>query len=214
VKTFLRFATVVACLASIALSAQAQGPRPSNSRAPQSNSGAGSIAVIDISRIFKEHKRFRAALEDMKKDVEAAESSLRKEGDDIKKLVEQMKAQYTPGSPQYKQQEELIATKQAQLQLRMNLQKKNFMEQEAKIYYNIYQEIEQEVKYFAQRHNINLVLRFNNIQMSPDNRQKVLAGVNRAVVYQNNIDITYDILQRLNGPERNARRQDGFLPPQ
>ncbi len=56
-KKFLCLATVVACFASFSLSAQAQS--------------AGSVAVIDISRIFKEHQRFRAALTDMKKDVEA-----------------------------------------------------------------------------------------------------------------------------------------------
>ena len=213
-KTFLRFATAVAILASFTLSAQAQ------------QGGAGAVAVIDISKIFKEHKRFRAALEDMKKDVQAAEASLRKDGDDIKKMVEQLKSgPYAAGSPQYKQQEETIATKQAQLQLKMNLQTKDFMEQEAKIYYNIYKEIEQEVQDFAQRHRISLVLRYNNIDMSPDNRQQVLAGVNRAVVYQNNIDITGDILRRLNGPDTptgpvgpggSANRQTGprgFIPP-
>ncbi len=207
-KTILSFATVVACLASFSLSAQAQQN--------------GAVAVIDVSKIFKEHQRFRASLEDMKKDVEAAEASLRKDGDEIKKLVEQAKQQYTPGSPQYKQQEELIATKNAQLQLKMNLQKKGFMEQEAKIYYNVYKEIEAEVERFAIRHRITLVLRYNDIDMTPDNRQQVLAGVNRAVVYQNNIDITKDILDQMNRQTRpappngvsNRPRPQGFLPPQ
>lgn len=189
-KRFLCFATVVACLASISLSAQAQ-------------QSAGSVAVIDISKIFKQHARFRASLEDMKKDVEAAEAGLRKDAEEIKKMAQDLQSPgnpYAAGSPQYKQQEELIATKQAQVQLKMNLQKKEFMEREAKIYYNVYTEIEAEVKRFATRYNINLVLRYNDIDMSPDNRQQVLAGVNRAVVYQNNIDITDDILRVLNPP--------------
>lgn len=205
-KTILRYATIVATLACFTLSVQAQ-----QARAQQTS--AGSVAVIDISRIFKEHKRFRQSLEDMKKDVEAAESGLRKENDEIKKLVDQLKSgPFTQGSPQYKQQEELIATRNAQLQLKMNLQKRTFMQQEAKIYYNVYTEIEQEVKYFAQRYGINLVLRYNNIEMNPNDRAKVLAGVNRAIVYQNNIDITNDILKRLNGDA--ARKVGPQIPGQ
>ena len=202
-KKMISFATAVACLASFALSAQAQ------------QGGPGSVAVIDISRIFKEHKRFRASLEDMKKDVQAAEASLRKDGDAIKKMVEDLKSgPYAAGSPQYKSAEEAIATRQAQLQLKMNLQKRDFMQQEAQIYYNIYKEVEQEVAYFAQRHRINLVLRYNNIEMKPENREGVLAGVNRAVVYQNNIDITGDILARLNGPTPPQTNIGGRPQPQ
>ena len=186
-KKIFCLATLVACFASLSLSAQAQ------------QSGAGNVAVIDISRIFKEHQRFRASLEDMKKDVEAAEAGLRKDAEDIKKMAQDLKnGPYAAGSPQYKQQEELIATKQAQIQLKMNLQKKEFMEQEAKIYFQVYTEIEKEVAAFAQRYGIDLVLRYNKIDMSPEDRQGVLAGVNRAVVYQNKIDITDDILRRIN----------------
>ena len=49
-----------------------------------------------------------------------------------------------------------IATKQAQINLKMSLQKKEFMEREALIYYQVYTEIEKEVAAFAQRYNIDL----------------------------------------------------------
>ena len=201
-KKILCLATVVACFASFSLTAQAQS--------------AGNVAVIDISRIFKEHQRFRAALTDMKKDVEAAEAGLRKDAEAIKKMAQDLQSgPYAAGSPQYKQQEELIATKQAQIQLKMNLQKKEFMEREAKVYYQVYMEIEEEVRKFAQRHRINLVLRYNNIEMKPEDRPGVLAGVNRAVVYQNNIDITKDILDAIQPPgEARLPNNRGFLPPQ
>ena len=204
-KISLRFATALACLLTLTAIALAQGVRPP--ARPQSG-GSGAVAVIDISKIFKEHPGFRAKLDDMKKDVQAAETALRKDRDGIKNMVDQLK-QYTAGSPNYKRLEEQIATAQAQLQLKMNLQKKGFMEREAKVYYEVYKQIENEVKYFAQRHGISLVLRYNNIDMNPDDRQKVLAGVNKAVVFQNNIDITYDILERIRPPE-NARGGNQF----
>ena len=188
-KTTLRcgvFLTLLACAAATFAQAPANVARPSG----------GAVAVIDISKIFKEHPRFRAMLDQMKVDVENAEGGMRKDRDEIKNMVEQLKT-FAVGSPNYKQMEERVATANAQLQLKMSLQKNDFMNREASIYYDVYQEIEKEVAYFAQRHGIALVLRYNDVDMNAQDRQTVLAGVNKAVVYQNNIDITYDILERL-----------------
>ncbi len=168
--------------------------------------------MIDISKIFKDHPGFRAKLEDMKKDVTAAENSLKADRDEIKKVADAAK-NFNPGSPNYKQAEERVATMNAQLQLKVNLQKKEFMDKEAQIYFEVYTQIEKEVEDFAKRHGISLVLRYNDVDMNQGQRESVLAGVNRAVVYQNNIDITYDILDRIKppapvgpGPNPNARR--------
>ena len=117
--------------------------------------------------------------------------------DTVKAEIDKLK-QFAQGSPSYKQQEERVATMQSQLQVKVNLQKRDFMEKEAKIYHQVYQEIQREVAYFGQRHGIGLVLRYNSTPIDPNDRQSVLAGVNKAVVFQNNIDITFDILDRLN----------------
>ncbi len=159
-KTTSRVATLLACLTALVFSAssvQAQGQPQPRSR--------GNIAVIDVSKIFKEHQRFRAQLEDMKKDVDAAESSLRRERDEIKKMAEEMQQRYKVGSPDYKRMEEQIATRSSNLQLRMNLQKRDFMEKEADIYFYVYKEIEKEVTNFARSRGIDLVLRFNDVEM-------------------------------------------------
>lgn len=198
-KTTSRVATLLACLTALVFSAtsaqaQGQGQPPSRSR--------GNIAVIDISKIFKEHQRFRSQLEFMKKDVDAAEATLKRERDEIRKMAEEMQQRYKVGTPDYKRMEEQIATRSSNLQLRMNLQKRDFMEKEANIYFHVYKEVETEVTNFARPRGIDLVLRYNDIEMkNSENRQEILAGVNKAVVYHNNIDITYDILERLNRPE-------------
>ena len=173
--------------------------------------------MIDVSKIFKEHTRFKKMLDDMKRDVQAAENELKADRDKVKAEIEKLK-QYAQGSPTYKQQEERVATMQSQLQVKVNLQKRDFMEKEAKIYYQVYQEVQREVAYFAQRHGISLVLRFNGNAIDQNDRQSVLAGVNKAVVFQNNIDITYDILDRLNPRTGNttgggAPRSNGGLIP-
>jgi Skp family chaperone for outer membrane proteins len=180
-------------------------PQPQRPRSP--------VAVVDISRIFKENQRFRAMLDQMRKDVEGAEAALRKEGEELRGLANQLK-QYQPGTADYRRTEEAVATRNAQLQLKKNFQQKEFMEREAKIYFDVYSQVEQEVAYVAQRYGFEMVLRFNDVEMdNPGDRQKILQAVNKAVVFHHPLlDITQPVLERLNRPET-ARPVNGGLVP-
>ena len=80
----------------------------------------------------------------------------------------------------------------------MQLKRKEFMEAEARAYFNAYTQIVDEVTAFAERYRIGLVLRFNSEQIDPSDPQTVLQGVNRAVVYQDRLNITPQILEQLN----------------
>ncbi len=116
------------------------------------------------------------------------------------------------------------------------MKRREFLEQEAKVYYGIYREIEDSVAVFAERNRIGLVLRYSGDEMKPDDRASVLQGVNRPVVFQRNLDITQHVLNQLNAgatmpagaagvappaspgvalpPERNAARPAGPIIPQ
>ena len=106
---------------------------------------------------------------------------------------------FKPSSLEYKQMEEELARTQSDLQVKVGLKRKEFLEQEARVYYRVYREVEQAVALFAQRNRIGLVLRYNGDEMKEDDRASVLQGVNRAVVYQSNLDVTNFVLQQLNG---------------
>lgn len=165
---------------------------------------AGNIAVIDIPVIFKNHALFKKQMDELKGEVDAAEQSLTQFRDQMKAMVDELQG-YKSGTPEYKTLEEKIANLQADLQVKVGMQKKDFMEREARVYFNTYNQITETVSTFAQRHNISLVLRYNSNPIDPQNRQSVLEGVNRPVIYQNKIDITYDVLRILNnGVAQNA----------
>jgi Skp family chaperone for outer membrane proteins len=177
-------------------------PRPAApgppAAAPAPAPSGTSVVVIDVAFIFKNHVRFNARMNDIKKDIEAFEGQIRKEQQDLQTRGETLK-QYSPTSPEYKGLEESLAKTGSEMQVKVGLKKKDFLEREARVYYDIYKEIEQNVAVFCQQYNIGLVLRFNGDDMKPDDRASVLQGVNRAVVYQRNLDITQLILQKLNG---------------
>ena len=153
------------------------------------------VAVIDISHIFKSHPGFKAKMDRMKTDVQQFEGQLRQRGQQMKTLQTQLQ-QYKPTSQEYKSIEAQILKINADGQAQATLKKKDFLQREAKIYYETYNEIVAEVASLAEKHGIGLVVRFNSEPITED-RAAILEGVNRAVVFQKNLNITFAVLENL-----------------
>ena len=94
--------------------------------------------------------------------------------------------------------EKEIAEREANLSVKVQLQRKEFLGREAKIYLTVYKEIEDEVKYYCQNKGIDIVLRFNGDPADVDKPDSVLSFINKPVVYYDaNRDITKPILDTL-----------------
>jgi Skp family chaperone for outer membrane proteins len=171
---------------------------PTSRPAPPAAAPSGTnVAVIDIALIFKHHDRFNAAMGDIKRDIEQFEAKIREQQRVLKTKAEELQG-YNTSAPEYRTKEAELARMQSELQVEIGLKRKDFLEQEARVYYRVYQEIEQSVGVFAQRFRIGLVLRFNSDDMDENDRASVLQGVNRAVVWHGNLDITPQIITDLN----------------
>lgn len=217
------FATLWATLAvaaSFTSPARAQNAPPPGG-APAAAPAGQRIAVIDLNYLFKNHARFNAAKEDMKHDVEQAEEQLKAQREEIRRLVDQLQ-QFKPGSPEYKQLETQIATRQAQISADVQIRKKEFMEQEAKIYFQAYQEILDEVRYFASRNAISMVIKVNDEPVDPNDPNAVLEELKKPVLFSDaSVNITQTILAAVNGrqagggaaPARTPQRVGGAPAP-
>jgi Skp family chaperone for outer membrane proteins len=217
--SLIAFATVLAILAGNTSSLFAQAPQYGTQApamqvgagqtqpmtapiqgAPVANGGLGvnGVAVVDVAYIFKKHARFLQQMDMMKQKVETAEKELQRDQEDLKRMSEQLKT-FAPGSPDYKKLEADMLKKQGDLNLNVSLQKKDFMEQEGKIYFNVSREIDDAVKQLATKNNIVLVLRFNGDPVDPVDRNDILRGINKPIVYYDpRMDITPYVLQDLN----------------
>jgi Skp family chaperone for outer membrane proteins len=212
-----RVVFVIAAVAASSMlgSLHAQAPHPLGANASKYH-----IAVVDISYIFKKHERFKATMEGMKKEMENIEADLKADRDNITKL-EQQKSTLQPGTPDYKRVDEQVARMMADFQLKMGRLRKDFMDREAKVYYQTYKEVVAVVDYYAKRQGIGLVLRFSGEEIDPNRREDVLREINKPVVMQDSIDITGDILALLNRDQQATpqqqfspqARQPGQLPP-
>lgn len=213
VRLSLVCATLVAgplsmCFMIAPAAAQAPGLPPGGARpagmppaaaapAPAGAPVGTSVAVIDVAYIFKNHVRFNAQMNDMKRDIDAFDAQMRDESQKLQKKQEQMMS-FAPASAEFKKLDEELAHLKSDFQIRVQAKKREFLEQEARVYYGIYREVEDSVASFAQRNRIGLVLRFTADDMKPEDRPSVLQGVNKPVVYQQNLDITQHVLNQLN----------------
>jgi Skp family chaperone for outer membrane proteins len=206
VKTPLnRRSILIVSAAAFALSTfgylYAQAPNPAGANATKFG-----VAVVDISYIFKNHGRFKATMEGMKKEMETIEAELKADRENITK-AEQHRNTFGVGAAEYKKADEEVARMMAEFNLKMGRLRKDFLEREAKVYYQTYVEVVEAVSYYAKRQNIGLVLRFNGEPVDSNRREDVLREINKPVVVQDQIDITPDVLVLLNRDQQAAPRQ-------
>jgi len=199
-------ALIALVVALVTSGAQAQAPgqpavRPVTPAAAASPaaSPATHVAVIDVGYIFKNHVRFKAAMDKMKDEVMAAENSLKAERDRVNGMMEQLKG-FNVGTPEYRKLEGEVAKAQGDFNVNAQLQKKDFMDREAKVYLQVYNEIERAVSQFARDNRIAVVHRFDGEPIDESDRNRILGGITKPIVYYDpQIDITPDILRMLNG---------------
>jgi len=159
--------------------------------------GTPSVVVIDIGEVFKGHVGFNQQVEAIKKEMKDLEAWVQTEQ---KKVVDARAklAEYNTTSPEYKKFEESVAHMQSDLQVAATLKQKAILEQEAKVYYSTYEEIYKQVEEFSDRYGISLVLRHSNVAIDPAKRDSVFRGLERNIIYQRNLDITQEVLSRVN----------------
>jgi Skp family chaperone for outer membrane proteins len=211
-------ATVSVCvLVSSAGLVQAQQAAPAGAAATtpafSANAGRFGIAVVDISYIFKNYARFTAEIEKLKVEMEAADGQLKADRDRLVQM-EQQRDTMKPGSADFKQLDEELARQKAEFSIKQGTIRRDFLEREAKVYYQTYNEVSAAVKYFAQQNNIGMVLRFNGDQIDPQQREDVMRAIMQPIVFQNNVDITPDVLQVLTRgvpAAQNAQRPTGAV---
>jgi Skp family chaperone for outer membrane proteins len=196
--------------ASLAQQASPQGNAP----APGVNAPHFRVAVVDISHVFKNYPWFNAQIEALKKEMETADAALKADRDRLIQL-EQQRETFKPGSPDFKKADEDLARLKADFSIKQGTIRRDFLERESKIYFTTYTHVSQAVRYVAQQNNIGMVLRFNHEpieKIDPSQRDAVMAAIMQPIVFQHNIDITYDVEALMNRGSGNAAASQGSTP--
>jgi hypothetical protein len=111
--------------------------------------------------------------------------------------MEEQRNTLKPGTADFKRLDEELARQKADFSIKQGTIRRDFLEREAKIYYQTYNQVSYAVNQYASGNNIGMVLRFNGDQIDPAQREDVMRAIMQPIVYQNNIDITPDVLALL-----------------
>lgn len=156
------------------------------------------VALIDVGYIFKNHSRFKRMRADITKTAEQAEAQIRQKNQEIRQMMERL-GQLNAGTRDYVNLDRKITEAKASLQANVHMKKKEFVQEEAKIYHDVYQEISREVGYYAQAKNIDLVLQFDGEPVDPQDPDSVARSLYKPVVWQaSGLNISDVILGQLN----------------
>lgn len=175
-------------LSLLATTLYAQGPNQSNA-AP-----ATPMALLDLGYIFKNHPRYKAsreAIQQKGKKLQANAIEQRKYLQSESEKLQKMQ----PGSPEFKRLEAELTQLASDYQVKNELERKGLLEDEAKLYYETYREVEVAVQRVSEQYGFRLVMRFDREKMDPADPDSIRRGLMNNVVYQEGLDITDMVLQ-------------------
>ena len=166
------------------------------------------VVVVDVTHIFKNHRWYKSQMAKLRKEVQASEETLRGKRDGILQDEQGLK-QFRPGTDQFRELQAKITRAKAELAVESELMRKTFVEEEGKIYHSVYTQVTKAIKSFAEHNRIRLVLRFTKVEnVNENNPAAIRAWMANPVVFQNNIDITANIIQIIK-KEEGKRLSDG-----
>ena len=155
------------------------------------------VCVIDVAQIFKDHPTFNQQLAALKQEAEQFQAQLQQAGEKLAGMNEELR-QIDPSTEEYQQQERQIAQLSASFEVDRRTKMRELMTREAKLHFDTYSQITEQIGSFCQENQIRLVLRYNNTEMDVKQPATIMQAVNSNVVFQNSDrDITAQVSQRV-----------------
>jgi Skp family chaperone for outer membrane proteins len=155
-------------------------------------------AVVDIAAIFKGYRKFNEMMAEVKTEIEEFDKHVKERTAELKELGHQY-SRLKEGSAEEKDLRARIEFGSKALQERVTAKKAELLQTEGEIYFDCYEHLETAVRTVARRRKIDIVLKINSGEMKRGDRNSILQGVNRPVIYYPEThDITTAVLATLN----------------
>jgi hypothetical protein len=157
---------------------------------------ATTMAFIDVAYIFKNHKAFNdqmAALGQKAQAIQQQHAATEAQLNLLKARAEQ-----TTDKAEKQKLEADLARQFADHQVFIRTNQRDVTDQEARIYYETFVLLQEETKKYCRARGIHVAMRTTRDAIKPDDRNSVLQGLNRAVVFSDAPDISDDMLKALN----------------
>lgn len=165
----------------------------------------GLVTVLDVAKVFEQNQAFSTKMEQIKTQATALKESIQERQRKIQQdamAVQDLEV----GSETRNQRELELEQRQTALRTEARQKEQDLLNREAQIYYETYEAMQSVVTKVAQENNIALVLRYDSTPIDKTNRNEVIKGVNRTVVYHKQLDLTKLVSETLNARTAGAGR--------
>ncbi len=152
-------------------------------------SAQGIVAVLDVAEVFNKNLEFDTQMQSIRTEADSLKDIIQGEQEKIRSEAAQLQGMPV-GSSERNQLEASLEQKQTALRTKARQAETDLLAKEAQLYYATYQKMQQVVARLAETNNVALVLRFDGAPIDKNNRAEVIMGVNRAVVFQNKVNLT------------------------
>jgi Skp family chaperone for outer membrane proteins len=155
------------------------------------------VAVVDMVKVFENHKGFQKRSEDLRQTTDKAKEKLKiiaEAGQRLKQELERQK----PGSAEFARIQKELNEKASEFQRVQKEQTEQLQKEQTDAINVTYRDIVDEIQRIAEKRSLRLVLRSQGEIPDATNPQKLAESVNRQVLYQNGLDITDEVIQAFN----------------
>ncbi|MCA9269081.1 MAG: hypothetical protein KDA41_11450, partial [Planctomycetales bacterium] len=102
-----------------------------------------------------------------------------------------------PGSEEHTNLQRAMIERKSRGDAALEVMKREFERREAKLYAQTYARVRSVTATYARRNGIRVVVQHSSAELDPDEPKTVLNGIKRTIVYQDGVDITDSIIERL-----------------
>jgi Skp family chaperone for outer membrane proteins len=186
---FVRAGSLVLCLTAAAIAQE-----------PQSNPLP--IAVLNLDVLFKEYMQVAKSLAELKQEAAEIDEKLKLRQSELEAVGSDLR-QAQPGSAEQRRLQQEAVKLNAELQQFVARERANVQNKETKIFLNAYRGVDAVVKEYCKEKGIKLVIRQQSTSLDENQpTQEILKALNRTIVFEDGLDITADIQQRLKAKEK------------
>lgn len=155
------------------------------------------IALLNPDRIFKTHKPFQEQLAKLQEEAKEVEQTVQARQAELETATNQLRR--TPqGTPEFTKLQIQVFKLQNDLQQFINSERQKLANKEAMLLLGFHRQLDAEVSKYAKARGIKLVIRQQETSLE-ENQQltEIAKAINRAILYEEGLDITDEILKAL-----------------
>lgn len=208
-RNLILSATGLVCLTGVSYFV---GTAAAQKNAP-ADDGPHKVALIDMGYVFNEYEKLKVLQEDFNVEQQTAELDAKQKIEKMKGMQEQIKM-FKEGTPEYTKREQEMAKAVSEFETFKKVTERDLLRKRAKMLQTVYLEVQDMVEKIAQRNGYTLVMRFNREELNSGDPQKLMAGLQRQVIYHRpGDDITDFTLRYLNAQWQKANNAAGGPTP-